>query len=215
VRIGPIAGLALTLSACGGSDPGNMTAGTNDSTAVATDPTPVTGASAPVTPSRTLPPGDGIPGVSAPPPANQVRPAAAPAPVATEAGPQQAVAVLNQYFAAIGSRRYDAAYRLWNGQGEASGLSARAFADSFAKYAEYRATIGTPGRIDAGAGQRYIEIPVQIVGRLRNGMPVSLSGPITLHRTGDIDGATAEQRSWRIQDSGLKPRPATDTVTPQ
>ncbi|MGN7160951.1 hypothetical protein [Sphingomonas sp. SAFR-052] len=212
MRTGAIAGLALLLSACGGGGDGNATA-TND--VAPAEPTPVAGAPTPVTPSTTLPPGDGIPGVSAPPPANEVRPAAVPNSVVTEAGPQEAVAVLNQYFAAIAARRYADAYRLWNGRGEASGMSEQAFADSFAKYADYRATIGTPGRIDAGAGQRYIEIPVRVTGRLRDGTPISLAGPVTLHRTGDIDGATAEQRSWRIDNSGLKPRPVTDTTTPQ
>lgn len=206
------AGLALLLGGCGGGDEGNGAAADN---VAAAEATPVSGQPTPVTPSTTLPPGDGIPGVSAPLPANEVRPADAAAPVATEAGPQEAVAVLTDYFAAIAARRYDDAYRLWNGRGEASGMSAKAFADSFAKYAEYRATIGTPGRIDAGAGQRYIEIPVRVTGRLRDGTPVSLAGAVTLHRTGDIDGATAEQRSWRIQTSGLKPRPATDTATQQ
>ena len=94
-------------------------------------------------------------------------------------------------------------------------MTQAAFAASFAKYADYRATIGAPGRIDAGAGQRYIQIPVRVTGSLRDGTPVSLVGPITLHRTGDIDGATAEQRAWRISDSGLKPRPASEPIVPQ
>ncbi len=209
MRIAAVAGLAVLLSACGGSEAGNEMAAANDAAVAAAEPTPVAGAPTPVTPSTTLPPGDGIPGVSAPPPANDVRAVATPDPMATEAGPQEAVAVLNRYFAAIDSGRYDDAYRLWNGRGEAAGMSAKAFADSFAKYAQYHAAIGTPGRIDAGAGQRYIDIPVRVTGRLRDGTSVSLAGPITLHRTGDIDGATAEQRSWRIQNSGLKPRPAT------
>ncbi len=200
---------ALLLAGCGGGDAsGNNTAAPAPA---AVEPIPVAGAPTPSTPATTVPAGEGIPGVSAPPPA----PAPAPAAVATEAGADAAVAVLNDYFAAIGNGRYDAAYRLWNGEGQASGMSAQAFAASFARYADYRATIGTPGRIDAGAGQRYIRIPVRVAGRLRDGTPVSMAGPVTLHRTGDIDGATAEQRSWRISDSGLKPRPAADTIVPQ
>lgn len=214
MRAGPIVGLALLLSACGGDDDGEQAAA-NVAAAAPAEPTPVAGRPTPVTPSTALPSGDGIPGVSAPPPSNEVRPVASADPVTAEAGPQEAVAVLHRYFAAIGGRRYADAYRLWNGRGAASGMSAEAFADSFADYADYRATIGTPGRIDAGAGQRYIEIPVRVAGRLRDGTTVSLAGPVTLHRTGDIDGATAEQRAWRIQDSGLKPRPATDAATPR
>ncbi len=193
-----IAAGALLLSACGGGDaPDNGMAGAA--------PSPVPSTRVPVTPATTLPAGEGIPGVSAPAPAH---------PVEAEAGADAAVAVLRDYFAAIGAGRYADAYRLWNGRGEASGMSAKAFADSFGKYSSYTATIGTPGRIDAGAGQRYIEIPVMVDARLRDGSPAPLEGSMTLRRTGDIDGATAEQRSWRIADSGLKPRPAADTPAP-
>ncbi len=203
---------ALLLGACGGGDAmGNN--GAVAENAVATEPTPVAGAPTPLTPSSPLPAGDGIPGVSAPPPAETPGPVPAPAPpVQPEAGADAAVTVLRDYFAALSGKRYAEAYRLWNGQGEATGMRRQAFADSFAKYADYRATIGTPGRIDAGAGQRYIDIPVRVTGRLRDGTPVVLEGPVTLHRTSDIDGATAEQRSWRISASGLKPRPAGDSA---
>jgi len=202
---------ALLLAACGG---GGDDAARNDSAtaAAAPEPVPSAGAPTPVTPATTLPAGEGIPGVSAPPPLDPPVPVPDPSPsVAAEAGADAAVAVLRAYFAAIADRRYGDAYRLWQGRGQAAGMSAQAFADSFAKYAAYRATIGTPGRIDAGAGQRYIEIPVTVDARLRDGRPARLEGMVTLHRTGDIDGATAEQRSWRISDSGLKPRPAADT----
>lgn len=154
-----------------------------------------------------------IPGVSAPPPS----PVPAPPPAGTVAEPtaEDAARVLRDYFAAIGDRRYGDAWRLWGGGGQASGLSQTAFARSFAEYADYRAAIGAPGRIDAGAGQRYIQIPVRVTGRRRDGTPISLAGPVTLHRTGDIDGATAEQRAWRISDSSLTPRPASDPIVPQ
>ncbi|KQN39343.1 hypothetical protein ASG37_07125 [Sphingomonas sp. Leaf407] len=207
MRLLPGVAAALLLSACGGGDDRGDNGAAADNAASA-EPAPVAGAPTPLTPSTPLPAGDGIPGVSAPPPAEAPGPAPSPdLPVQPEAGADAAVTVLRDYFAALSGRRYAEAYRLWNGRGEAAGMSARAFADSFAKYAEYRATIGTPGRIDAGAGQRYINIPVRVTGRLRDGTPVVLEGPVTLHRTGDIDGATAEQRSWRISASALKPRP--------
>ncbi|KQM96597.1 hypothetical protein [Sphingomonas sp. Leaf25] len=206
------AAAALLLSACGGGDDMGDNGAVANNVAPA-EPTPVAGAPTPLTPSTPLPAGEGIPGVSAPLPAETPGPAASPnPPVAVEAGADAAVTVLRDYFAALSGRRYAEAYRLWNGRGEAAGMSARAFADSFANYDEYRATIGTPGRIDAGAGQRYIDIPVRVTGRLRDGTPVVLEGPVTLHRTGDIDGATAEQRSWRISASALKPRPTGDAA---
>ncbi len=203
--------MALLLAGCSGGETVQNDAAAN--VAAPAEPVPAAGAPTPLTPATTLPAGEGIPGVSAPPP--EPSPAPSPAAATAEPGAAEAVGVLRDYFAAIGDRRYDDAWRLWQGSGQASGMSQAAFAKSFARYAEYRATIGTPGRIDAGAGQRYIQIPVRVTGKLTDGTPVSMTGPVTLHRTGDIDGATAEQRAWRISDSGLKPRPQTEPIVPQ
>ncbi|UIJ45610.1 hypothetical protein LZK98_01195 [Sphingomonas cannabina] len=119
---------------------------------------------------------------------------------------QGAAQVVQSYYALVEQGRYDRAYALWEPQ--SAGMSGKAFADSFAKYAEYHAEIGAPGRIDAGAGQRYVTVPVQAYGRLKSGEPFRLRGDVTLHRAGDIDGATAEQRSWRIRSIDLKPHPS-------
>lgn len=122
--------------------------------------------------------------------------------------PRAAVEVVRRYFGWIANRRYGQAWALWDNGGEASGMSQQAFGDSFARYAEYRADIGTPGRIDAGAGQRYITVPVRISGTLRDtGEPFALEGPVTLHHVGEIDGASPEQKLWRIRETALKPRP--------
>ena len=84
-----------------------------------------------------------------------------------------------------------------------------AYAASFALYSEYHANIGAPGGVDAGAGQRYVTVPVQIYARIKDsGMPVYQIGSVALHRTGDIDGATAEQKSWHLHSVDLKPAPA-------
>lgn len=121
---------------------------------------------------------------------------------------QGAANVVQTYFALIEEGKYHQAWALWGDGGKASGMSAKAFAASFAKYSEYHANIGAPGRIDAGAGQRYVTVPVQAYGRLKDGgRPFNLRGDITLHRTADIDGATAEQKTWHITTSNLKPRP--------
>lgn len=121
---------------------------------------------------------------------------------------QGAANVVQTYFALIEAGKYHQAWALWSDGGKASGMSARAFADSFAKYSEYHANIGAPGRIDAGAGQRHVTVPVQAYGRLKDGdRPFNLRGDITLHRTADIDGATTAQKSWHITASALKPRP--------
>lgn len=140
--------------------------------------------------------------------------AAVPTPAAEEeATPEtddasDAVAVARSYNALIAAKRYGQAWRLWDDDGRASGMTEREFAASFARYARYRAETGAPGPVEAGAGQRFVEIPVRVIGTLADrSRPFALEGSLTLHRVADIDGATAEQRRWRIRDSSLRPRP--------
>lgn len=152
------------------------------------------------------------PASSAPAPVPTLEPTPTPTPLTRAADQGSAAAaaqVVRTYHDLIAQRRYAAAWQLWDRDGAASGLSAQAFAASFAKYRDYRAEVGEPGRIDAGAGQRYVTVPVTVSGTLRDGRPFTLAGPMTLHRSGDIDGASDAQRRWRLYDSGLKPRPAT------
>ena len=132
----------------------------------------------------------------------------------TEDSAQGAANVVQTYYALLEAGKYGQAYRLW--EPGTAGMTAGAFASSFARYSEYHANIGAPGRIDAGAGQRYVTVPVQVYGRLKEGArPFNMRGSVTLHRTGDIDGATAEQRRWRIRSTDIKPRPGEATPSPQ
>ena len=127
---------------------------------------------------------------------------------------QGAANVVQTYYALIEGGKYRQAWALWGDGGKASGMSADGFAASFHKYSEYHANIGAPGRIDAGAGQRFVSVPVQIYGRLKDGgAPFNMRGDVTLHRTADIDGATAEQKTWRISATNIKPTPG-DAATP-
>lgn len=122
--------------------------------------------------------------------------------------PQGAANVVQTYYALIGAGKYADAWKLWGDGGKASNQSADAFAASFAKYSEYHANIGAPGREDAGAGQRYITVPVQAYARLKDGKAAYWIGSVVLHRTADIDGATAEDKMWRIKSIDLKTAPA-------
>lgn len=165
-------------------------------------------------PSETPPP---RPAATTPAPAPVPTPTAeATAPTDDTEGAEAAAAVVRRYYGLIGAGRYAQAWRLWDDDGRASEMSRQAFAASFAKYADYRAQVGTPGRVDAGAGQRYVTVPVRISGRLKDGnRPFAMEGPVTLHRTADIDGATPAQRSWRISASGVRPRPGEATPAPE
>jgi hypothetical protein len=150
---------------------------------------------APPAPQPTLPPQ----------PANAATEAAIPI---DDEGAEGAANVVRTYYALIGRGDYAAARALWEDRGAASGMSAEAFAASFARYRDYRAEVGAPGRVDPGAGQRYVAVPVRVHGTLRDGgRPFNMEGSLILHRT-VVDGATAEQKSWRIRESGVRPRPA-------
>ena len=128
---------------------------------------------------------------------------------------QGAANVVQTYYALIEGGKYRQAWALWGNGGKASGMSADAFARSFGKYSEYHANIGAPGRIDAGTGQRFVSVPVQIYGRMKDsGAPFNMRGDVTLHRTADIDGATAEQKTWRISATNIKPS-ASDSSAPK
>ncbi|PWG02601.1 hypothetical protein [Sphingosinicella humi] len=127
------------------------------------------------------------------------RPPVAEAPFAPDSA-QGAANVLQSYYALIEQGDYDAAYALRSAS--ADGPSAAEFAASFEQYAEYHAQIGAPSNIEGAAGSLYVEVPVQIYGRQKDGKPFSSAGTVTLRRSNDIPGSTAEQRSWRIYTSG-------------
>ena len=120
---------------------------------------------------------------------------------------QGAADVVQTYYALLEGRKYAQAWALWD-DGSGKPRSAAQFARTFAQYREYHANVGAPGRIDAGAGQRYVTVPVQVYARRIDGTPQYQLGSVVLHRAGDIDGATPEQRKWRIRSIDLKPAPA-------
>jgi len=206
----PTLTLLLALAACSSQPPENAAAPENEVAAPPSEaaPAPESVPAASTTPAPLNPPAPGAPGGfdndTAPVGEAQF----------TEDSAQGAANVVQAYYALLGERKYGQAYRLW--EPGAAGTDARAFAASFARYSEYHANIGAPGRIDAGAGQRYVTVPVQVHGRLKQGArPFNMAGSVTLHRAGDIDGATAEQRRWRIRSTDIKPRPGEATPTPQ
>lgn len=198
-----VAGLALLLAACGAGEDMNQAADDaagieqgERSDARLEDPLPV----------ENPPPDPAAPDAA---PGNDAVPD--PYPIA-EPEPEQdvadAVAVAETYFRLLGEGDYRAAYNLWRDEGQATGMSARQFADSFARYSRYSGVIGEPGRVDAGAGQRHIEIPVTVTGRLRDGnKPVRMQGELILHRTAAIEGTLQVDRPWRIRDTTFDPQP--------
>jgi hypothetical protein len=123
--------------------------------------------------------------------------------VAGEPTANDAVAVLRDYFAAINSGNFGRAYALWADGGRASGQSPQGFADGFADTTGISVELQAPGRVDAAAGSRYVEVPVTLRASLRDGGERRLTGAFTLRRA-VVDGATAEQRAWRIATADLR-----------
>jgi hypothetical protein len=120
---------------------------------------------------------------------------------------QGAANVVQTYYALIEAGKYGEAWKFWSDSGRASGMSAAEFAASFDKYGEYHANIGAPGRIEGAAGSLYVEVPVQVYGRLKSGAEFNMLGPVTLRRVNDVPGSTAEQRRWHIARTDIQPRP--------
>ena len=129
-------------------------------------------------------------------------------PAASDDGPgaDAAVQVIRDYYSAINRHEYGSAYALWSSQGQASGKSSAAFAEGFADTSGVSVQIGQPGPVDAGAGQRYIEVPVTLVARQVDGSEKRFRGTYVLRRT-VVDGASADQRDWRIQSASLSEAP--------
>ncbi|WEJ97824.1 MAG: MliC family protein [Candidatus Sphingomonas phytovorans] len=215
----PAGGNSVDINAAAVQAQGSVDAYANGQTAErvapAVEPAPV----ATATPAPLTPPEPGMPGGL---PDDRTPISEAPF---TPDSAQGAANVVQTYYALLGEGKYRQAWALWDDGGKASGMSADAFAASFARYSEYHANIGAPGEVDAGAGQRHVTVPVQVYGRLKQGaVPVYLLGSATLHRVGDIDGATPAQKSWHISSVDLKPSqggkptpvaaiPAADIVT--
>lgn len=120
-----------------------------------------------------------------------------------EPTPQDAVAVVRDYYAAINARSFARAYALWSDGGRASGQSAQQFADGFADTTGVSVEILPPGRVDAGAGSRYLEVPVALTASQRDGSQRKYVGAYVLRRA-VVDGATPDQRAWRIGSADLR-----------
>lgn len=201
--------LPLLLAACSAGVP-DRSAESNAAVGEGSEPAPVPSASSAVT--DVPPPADALPtedaGNFAAP-----TPSASPLEEGPEQSPQAAAALVRQYYRLIGTDHADAAWGMWDNDGRASGQSRDAFVQGFARYSRLIAEVGRPGRVEAGAGQRYVEIPVTLKGALQSGEPVTMKGIVALHRAGPVDGATPEQRRWRIVRADIGPGPIEPTAT--
>jgi len=118
-------------------------------------------------------------------------------------GVQAAIDVIHQYYSAINVRDYRRAYELWSGKGEASGQTFEQFRDGFSNTASVEIdTSGEPGDLEGAAGSQYATIPIRISARTKHGSGQHFAGEYVLRRS-MVDGATPEQRSWRIYSAKI------------
>lgn len=121
----------------------------------------------------------------------------------TEPSAQEAIGVVRDYYAAINARNYAQAFALWSDGGRATGQSPQQFANGFARTNGVSLEVMPPGRIDAAAGSRYIEVPVALSTTLDDGSQRRYVGMYTLRRT-VVAGASPEQLGWRIASADLR-----------
>jgi hypothetical protein len=136
---------------------------------------------------------------------NPLLPEAAPGGEAAAAEPtvDDALAVVRDYYGAINSGDFGRAYALWSDGGNASGQSPQQFAAGFADTTGISVDMQPPGNVGAAAGSRYVEVPVTLVATQRDGSQRRYVGAYTLRRS-MVDGATPEQRAWRIGSADLR-----------
>jgi hypothetical protein len=105
---------------------------------------------------------------------------------------QGAGQILQSYFALLESGRFAEADKLWSEGVEPLNLTG---------YREIHGNIGAPGKVEGGAGSLYVEVPVQLYGRRKDGKEFSSRGIMILRRVNDVPGSTEEQRRWHIMNA--------------
>ena len=117
--------------------------------------------------------------------------------------PEAASGVIQTYYAAIDRGNFRGAYRLWDGDGRASGKSYANFRAGFSATAHTRVVTGTPRNGDAGMSQRWIDVPVDVWATLKNGKRQHFVGYYRLHRVVEGVSANPADSRWHIASAKL------------
>src|SRR3954470_8928779 len=121
------------------------------------------------------------------------------------AATDSAAQIIVLYYDAIQRRDFAAAFALWSAGGLAGGKSRDAFAAGFAKTARVDARIAGPVTIEGAAGSQYATVPIELDTKLVDGKEQHFAGSYVVRRS-MVDGATDEQRRWRIYSASIRPR---------
>lgn len=107
--------------------------------------------------------------------------------------------VVQRYAALIGERQFAAADKAWS-KGIDQGPLAPAMLVTFR---EVGGEVGKPYNQEGAAGSSFVQVPLRLYGRAKDGKRFNYVGPLTLRRVNDIEGSSAAQRRWHIVQSGL------------
>lgn len=186
--------LIAMLTACGSDKPAGAGADAQEAALPAPPGAPGGSVTGMPTPAASTPDPGLAALATAPPPADATP--ASPDPVQDlAADTDAALAVLRDYYAAINARDFPRAHALWRQNPQTPAQ----FADGFAGTTGVSIEIGTPGPVDAGAGQRFIEIAVRLEASLANGQLERYAGRYVLHRS-VVEGGNP---TWRIERATL------------
>ncbi len=119
-------------------------------------------------------------------------------------GVRDAIAVVQAYYDAIAARDYRKAYEYWSGKGAASNQTFEEFRAGFDNTASVRIdTSGEPGDFEGAAGSQYVNLPLRIYATTKDGREQRFWGEYVLRRS-MVDGATEEQRQWRLYSAQIR-----------
>ncbi|GAB3377593.1 hypothetical protein [Lysobacter fragariae] len=121
-----------------------------------------------------------------------------------EPSTDDAIVVVRDYYAAINAGDFGRAQSQWADGGRASRQSPEQFAGGFADTTGVSLEVMAPGDVEGAAGSRYIEVPVAITATRRDGSQHRFAGTYVLRRS-VVDGASDEQRAWRISSARIHP----------
>ena len=123
-----------------------------------------------------------------------------PAPQSQEAAP----AVVTRYYSALNARDYATAWGQWGENGPPH-QSLAAFQAGFAHTRSTHVAIGALPPAEGAAGSIYQTVPVVVDARLDNGTSQRFAGDYLVRRVNGVDGASADQLRWHIDQAHLKP----------
>lgn len=98
-------------------------------------------------------------------------------------------ALLSYWKQAVEARNYVAANAAWQ-SGVKPALIPQGPSPAVVTFGE--------GQQEGAAGSLYLTIPVTVMLSDASGKPIPMRGTLTAKRVNDVDGASAEQLSWRI-----------------